>query len=232
MLIIFDQATPVGECGPFPIFPRPAGANAAILLFVMCRLGVIAFVMWSMCVAGAQVRHWSETPKETIWRTLYTNCDRGWAVDLPAGVVAHGSLPPNSNHGFLISTTNPGTTAEVSSENPRIIDVYDEYDAMELGSARAYLDWELKNIANKEALQVREIMFQGLRAVQARYSVKTRNTVQLIDSLTAYREQQGLVYHLILQTTDQHYQADSALFADVRAGFRLLPIPKGECTNR
>ncbi len=194
-----------------------------------CRPTVIAIVIWCVGSTGAQVRNWAETPNETIWRTRYTNCDKGWAVDLPAGVVAHGSLPPNPNHGFLISTANPGTTAEVDIENQRIIDVYDEYDAMELGSARAYLDWELKNIANKAVLQIRETMFQGLHGVQARYRVKAKDSVAVIESLIVLRK--GVVYHLLLRTTDRYYGSDSTLFAHIRAGFRLLPFPKGECVN-
>jgi predicted alpha/beta superfamily hydrolase len=53
----------------------------------------------------------------------------------------------------------------------RILDVYDQYDALELGSARAYLNSELRQIPNKKSLQVREIMFRGLRATETRYRV-------------------------------------------------------------
>jgi hypothetical protein len=56
--------------------------------------------------------------------------------------------------------------------------------------------------------------------------------VHLNESLIVFRKREGLVYHLILQTTDKHYEADSALFAQIRAGFRLLTIPKGECSNQ
>jgi hypothetical protein len=100
---------------------------------------VFAIVILFVGSAGAQVRHWTETPKETIWRSPYTNCDMGYAVDLPKGVVAHASLPPSPNHGFLISASVPGTTAEVTLEDQqRILDVYDQYDATELGSARVF----------------------------------------------------------------------------------------------
>lgn len=185
-----------------------------------------------MCLAGSiggQIRHWTEAATELIWRGRYTNCDKGWAVDLPAGGVAHGSLPPSPNHGFLVSTVKPGTTAEVDLDNPRIIDIHDEYDALELGSARAYLDGELKDVESKEVLEIRETMPQGLRGVQARYRVKAGKSAQVVESLIVLRR--GVVYHLLLRTTDQHYDTDSALFARIRAGFRLLPFPKGECVN-
>jgi hypothetical protein len=198
----------------------------------MCHSTVIALVIWFAGTAGAQVRHWAETPNELIWRALYTNCDKGYAVRLPAGVVAHASHPPNPNHGFLISASNPGTTAEVTYEDPRVIGVFDEYDAAELGSARAYLDFELRNVPKKEDLQIQDTVFQGLHGVHARYRVNAKDTVHLNESLIVFRKREGLVYHLILQTTDKHYEADSALFAQIRAGFRLLTIPKGECSNQ
>jgi hypothetical protein len=197
----------------------------------MCRSTVIAAVICFAGAAGAQVRHWAETPNETIWRTLYTNCDKGYAVDLPAGIVAHASHPPSPNHGFLISASNPGTTAEVTYEDPRVIGVFDEYDAAELGSARAYLDLELKSVPKKNVLQIQNTVFQGLRGVHARYRVNAKETVHLNESLIVFRKD-GLVYHLILQTTDNHYAADSALFAQIRSGFRLLTIREGECFNQ
>ena len=192
----------------------------------------VAVLAWFLGSAGAQVQHWSETPNETIWRTRYTNCDKGYAVDLPAGVVAHDSLPPNPNHGFLISTSNPGTTTEVTLENQRIIDVYDEYNAMEFSSARAFLRWDLKQIPNKEVLQVRDVMFQGLRAVEARYRVNAGDSSEVTEKLVIFRKPADLIYVLFLRTTRQHHSADSALFARIRAGFHLLPIPKGACLNQ
>ena len=202
------------------------------MLFIVPRLAVFAVVIWSVGIAGAQVKHWAITPNETIWRDRYTNCDKGYAVDLPAGVVAHASLPPNPNHGFLISASDPGTTLEVILENRRIVDVYDEYDSMEVGSARAYLGFVLKQIPIKTILQIREIMFQGLRAVEARYRVKANDSTELKEELIIYRKSGNLIYVLMLRTTAQHYTGDSALFAKIRAGFHLRPIPKGECSNQ
>jgi len=188
-----------------------------------------AILIWFVGSVGAQVHNWTETQNETIWRIRYTNCDKGYAVDLPPGVVAHGSLPPNPNHGFLISADDPHTTAKVGVENQRVVDVYDQFDAMELGSARAYLDWELKSIPNKEALRIREFGFQGLRAVDAGFRVSAGNFSEVREELIAFRK--GLIYVLMLRTTAQSYASDSALFAQIRAGFHLLPLPTGACSN-
>jgi hypothetical protein len=193
---------------------------------------VFAIVILFVGNAGAQVRHWTETPKETIWRSRYTNCDMGYAVDLPKGVVAHESLPPSPNHGFLISASVPGTTAEITLEDQqRILDVYDQYDATELGSARAYVNWELQQIPNKKSLKVWEIMFRGLRATEARYRVDATDSSELVIYRKIAKENVGSIYVLSLRTTAQNYAGDSALFAQIRAGFHLLPLPKGACTN-
>ena len=128
------------------------------------RCAVVAILICLGDRIGAQSRHWTETPNETIWRGRYTNCDKGWAVDLPAGVVAHASLPPSPNHGFLISTVNPGTTAEVNPDDPRIIDIYDEYDALFLGSARAYLDQELNDTETRKYWNAATLCARGFEA--------------------------------------------------------------------
>jgi hypothetical protein len=108
---------------------EPPQRLCGTLLISMRRPTVSVVVILFVGSAGAQVHHWTETPKETIWRSRFTNCDMGFAVDLPKGVVAHASLPPDPNDGFLISASDPGTTAEVTLEDQpqRILDVYNEY---------------------------------------------------------------------------------------------------------
>src|ERR1022692_2044664 len=91
-------------------------------------------------LTGSQAKHWTETKDELIWRGRYKNCDKGYLVSLPEGVVGHGSLPPLPNHGMLISPANPGITTEITLNESRVITVYDDNDAAELGSARAYLE--------------------------------------------------------------------------------------------
>jgi hypothetical protein len=99
---------------------------------------MIGVLLWAVTLATGSAQHWTKTSNELIWRSRYTNCDEGYAVALPDGIVAHGSLPPFPNHGILVSADVPGTTAEVTLSDPRIIDVYDISDAEEAGSAHAY----------------------------------------------------------------------------------------------
>jgi len=71
----------------------------------------------------------TETPDETIWRGRYGNCDHGYFVNLPPGVIGHGSRSPSPNHGFVISAKDPSTTTPVTLEEPRLVDVYESSDA-------------------------------------------------------------------------------------------------------
>src|SRR5260370_7924954 len=83
-------------------------------------------------------QHWTQTSDETIWREKYTNCDKGYAVSLPKGVVAHGGLPPNPNHGFLVSPRAPDTVAEGTLDTDRLVGCYDTYVGMEDRRAQPY----------------------------------------------------------------------------------------------
>ena len=76
-------------------------------------------------------QQWTLTTDETIWRGRYRNGTRCYAVELPPGVVAHSSLPPSPNHGFLVSGLAPETTTAVSLDADRLVGVYDSYDAAE-----------------------------------------------------------------------------------------------------
>lgn len=161
----------------------------------------IAILVWLAAPVGAQHRNWTQTSNELVWRDKYTNCDKGWAVELPNGVIAHGSLPPNPNHGFLISAANPGTTNEVTLDVPRVIVISDEYDAMDLHTARAYLDFRLKNTKGARVLSIREATLQGVRGIQGRYKVESGTSEQIVECQIVLRR--GIVYELLLRTTDQ-----------------------------
>ena len=130
----------------------------------MRRAAALAGIVVFVGSAGAQVQHGTEPPKETLRRTPYTNCDKGYAVDLPRGVVAHANPSPMPNHGFLISASDPGTTADVTPDDRRFVAVFDEYDALELRSARAYLNRELQETPGKTELQVRDVVFRAFAA--------------------------------------------------------------------
>ncbi len=199
---------------------------------------LIPLLLPAVLLAASPSRHWEETANETIWRGRYKNCDHGYEVYLPKGVVAHNSLPPAPNHGILISATDPGTTAEVTLENKRVIGVYDSNDAMELGSGHAELDWELnqerKESNTLEIIERHDTRFSGLPAAYARYRTKKGGSASETEELVAYRTSKEIgpiFYVILLRTSPEHYAQDRRLYLQVRGGFRVLPDPKGQCSN-
>jgi hypothetical protein len=180
-------------------------------------------------------QHWTQTPNETIWRGKYTNCDKGYTVSLPKGVVAHGSLSPNPNHGFLVSASAPDTVAEVTLEASRLVGVYDTYDAMEYGSAQAYLSGELEHDGPIEVLARRDTKFRGLPAAYFHYRKKTGNVAIEKEEIIVFRSHpknlSSIFYVIWLNTSSSYYEEDHKLFEHVRDGFHLLPGPSGKCSN-
>jgi len=180
-------------------------------------------------------QHWTRTAKETIWHEKYTNCDKGYSVSLPKGLLAHGELPPSSNHGFLVSAKAPDTVAEVTLETQRLVGVYDSYDSMGYGSARAYLKAELAHAGPVEILESRDTKFRELPAAYARYrrgsGVGAVETAEVI-IFRSHPENSGPIFYVIwLRTPSAHYEEDLRLYQLVCDGFRIIPVPCGECSN-
>ena len=152
---------------------------------------------------------------------------------LPDGSVAHGSLPPSPNHGILVSAAVPGTTAEVTLSDSRIIDVYDTSDAEEVGSARAYLERSPEQSA--KVVDTRDLTFKGFPAAYIHYRVKKEAGVIETEELVIYRagsKNFGPIFYVImLQTPAEHYAQDVLLYHKIRDGFQARSVPKGECTN-
>jgi hypothetical protein len=168
-----------------------------------CRRAIAsACCVIHLLTGQAPIRHWTETSTETLWRARYTNCDRGYSVDLPAGVVAHDTLPPAPNHGFIISTRSAGTTDPVTPERPGFLGVFDRYNSAEWRDPQAYLYWELKNTPkpNSRLANARRMAFHGLSAVEAEYSavVAGRSTWNRV--LIVFRDKDDLIYELMLCT--------------------------------
>ncbi|MFZ0979380.1 MAG: hypothetical protein WAN23_08245 [Candidatus Acidiferrales bacterium] len=204
----------------------------------MRATAIILGVLLGTAVSGSQTKHWTETSDETIWHGRYKNCDHGYLVNLPPGVVGHNSLPPSPNHGILISAENPGITSDVSPEEPRLIDVYDTNDAGELGSPGAYIEqYELKPTETSErvtVLEQRATKFRGAPAMFIRLRKTNNVSTSEIEELVVYRRPKeiGPLFSIVLlRTTPEHYGEDHALYVQIRNGLEFIPVPEGECSN-
>jgi len=188
--------------------------------------------------AYPQGKHWTETPDETIWRERYGDCDHGYFVNLPPGVIGHGTHSPSPNHGILISAKNPGITTEVTLKEPRLVDVYDSNDAGELRSPQAYVQrYDLKPKSASERITIlerRDTKFRGSTAVYVHFRKATQHSTSEVEELVVYRAQKGIgpsFYIVMLQTTPEFYNRDHRLYLQIRQGLRFVHVPLGECSN-
>jgi hypothetical protein len=167
-----------------------------------------ALILAVVSVAQCQGKHWAETQDETIWRVRYGNCDHGYFVALPTGVVGHGSHSPGPNHGILISTENPGKTADVTPNGQRVIDIYDSSDATGLGSAAKYVrEYDLKPENASERITVlerRDTTFRGTSALYVHFRKTSVGMTSEIEELIAYKTPKRIgptFYVISLRTT-------------------------------
>jgi hypothetical protein len=188
--------------------------------------------------AYPQGKHWTETADETIWRARYGNCDHGYFVKLPPGVIGHGSHSPSPNHGILISVKDPARTTEVTLEESRLVGVYDSSDAAGLGSPQAYIEqYELKPENASEKITIRErrnTKFRRSAAVYVHLRRTTDQSTSEVEQLVVYRTTKGIgpsFYVVMLRTTPEFYSRDHALYLQIRDGLNFVPVPRGECSN-
>jgi hypothetical protein len=198
---------------------------------------LIPALILASAVTGSQLNHWTETSNELIWRELYTNCDHGYFVNLPPGVVGHGPRPPSPNHGILISPKEPSVTTEVTLGEPRLIDVYDTLDVLELKTPRAYVDrYELKPKASEKitVLEERDTKFRGSPAVYVHLRKSGKLLASEIEELAVYRKPKGIgpIFNVVLlQTAPEYYSQDHALYLQIRDGLQFIPAATSECPN-
>jgi hypothetical protein len=185
---------------------------------------LLPILIFAIAAAYPQGKHWTETPDETIWRERYGNCDHGYFVNLPSGVIGHSTHAPSPNHGILISVDDPGKTKQVTLEEPRLIAVYDSSDAGELGSPQAYVErYVLKPESASERITIlerRDTKFRGSIALYVHFRKATEHSTSEAEELIAYRAPKGIgpsFYVVMLQSTPEFYGRDHPTRAEVRS---------------
>jgi len=200
---------------------------------------LIPFLIFGIPLAAySQGKHWTETSDETIWRERFGNCDHGYFVNLPPGVIGHGTHSPSPNHGILISAKNPDITTQVTLEEPRLVEVYDSTDAGELGIPHLYVeeyDLKPKNASERVTiLERRDTKFRGSTAEYVHFRKVTEHSASEVEELAVYRAPKGIgptFYVVMLRTTPEFYIQDHALYLQIREGLRFARVPSGECSN-
>ncbi len=202
--------------------------------FLILTLACIAVAAQSSSLSG----HERETDTETIWTGRYSDCDFGYSITLPAGIVAHTAKALSPNHGFAI---NPADTKSVTAfnaaESDRYIDVVSFYDLEDheettSGTLDYYLSLgEIGSEENLESLSRRSFSLAGLSAKRIETRWMENSTAIRRDRIMAYRRSGGILYQFTLQSPGKSYANDEQLFHRIVEGFRLSKLPTGECSN-
>jgi hypothetical protein len=204
----------------------------------------VAFLIVALaCVAvvaqtKAPAPHWRETDTETIWTGRYSNCDYGYSVLLPAGVVGHDVKSPAPNHGFTVDPAAPQSTKACNAtESNRYIDVFNFYDVEDHGeSTAATLDYysslgEIGYQKDVQAVGRQTFNLAGLSARRLEDRWVENSTAMRRDRIIAYRRAGGILCQFTLQSPEKSYAHDEQLFDRIVKGFRVSKLPTGECSN-
>ncbi len=196
-------------------------------------------MLLSVMLAAAQAQpnspqHRQDTDTETLYRGHYSNCDGGYAVDLPAGVVAHRDKA-SSNRGFQIDLSAPGDPRPFSAADERFIAVSDHYNSLELPDFAAIVQNELAQAQDEQpdwsVLERLPIKLDGLQATHLRARFKGKKMVD--EDIYAWRPEENgrgnLVYKIQLITLQASYSQDRTVFDQIVAGFHRLPWGAAAC---
>jgi hypothetical protein len=205
----------------------------------MRKIAIPALMLLAMVAAVAQssashASHWQLTDSETLWTGRYSNCQYGYFLLLPIGVVAHAEHPPNPHHGFLVKLPEVAVRDEVTFDNSdRLVWVNAEYNATEHSTLNGVADYQIE--LTGEEKQSFRVLERGPATLQSRPAIRFKAEYDIPKSrvieevLVALRT--GVVYELGLHTTEEHYAVDRETFRRLIAGFRFTPVPKGQCWN-
>jgi hypothetical protein len=160
--------------------------------------------------------------------TRYVNCDYGYVVRVPSGLV--GRVPEYQNHGFYMNLPDGQST----------IEVYNAFNMSESVSPPAVFDYELKfqgegragwRIVSRHSQQVK-----GLAATSVTATYTYKGAQWKSRSILVYRpeDSEGLgniVYLFELTTPLERYEETSVELNRTLEGFELTKLPIGPCSN-
>ena len=104
-------------------------------------LYVRLFILLAACATAfaqspSTATHAHETADETTWTGRYSNCEDGFYVLLPAGVIGHAPKSSAPNQGFAVNLASPASAATFkASDSLRFIEVVSYYDLEDHGES-------------------------------------------------------------------------------------------------
>lgn len=178
------------------------------------------------------------TADEATWTGRYTNCESGFYVLLPTGVIAHAEKGSGPNQGFGINPAAPAATAAFDpSDSQRLIEVVSYYDLEDHGeSTSETIDYYLSLGAlsgekNFVTLSKQAYRLAGLNAKREEVRWVENSVSVRRDRIIAFRRGSGILYQLTLQSPERTFSADEVLFNRIVAGFHVSKLPNDGCSN-
>lgn len=188
----------------------------------------VGLLLTFLCFLG------SSLPKDS-WRAAqerrvrrYVNCDYGYVVKVPLGLVAH--VPEYQNHGFYL---------DLPDRQSRI-EVYNAYNMSDSDSPPVVFDYELNLQAEGrkgwKVLSRHNEQVQGRQAIDVTTTYSDKGTAWEARYVIVYRppglERLGdIIYLFELTTPVARYEKTSAELDRVIAGFAVTRLPLGPCSN-
>jgi hypothetical protein len=191
-----------------------------------------AVLLFMICISSQAEHPWENAKNETLLRQRYGNCDYGMFMLLPAGVVAHGTVPPNPNHGVTIRLPNMDSTSEIDiTKAARYIWANAEYDTSDSSSRQGTVAFYINSFLEGKhgTVTKRSARLGSLPATRLKVIYQTRNGVVAEELI--FTQRANIVYELGLRTRKTSYREDRSRFDKLSRGFQFSKLPKGECSN-
>lgn len=161
--------------------------------------------------------------------TQYVNCDYGYVVRIPHGLI--GKVPLYQNHGFYI---------ELSDEESRI-DVFNSYNMSDSSVSSTVFSYELEfrkgerkdwRIVNQRLTREHDLDSTRVTASYTRDGTAWKSEI-----LIMYRPKQAdglgdIVYVVELSGPAARYDEAIPYFNQTVEGFHLTELPRGACPNK
>ena len=154
-----------------------------------------------------------EDAGETPWSVRYANCENGFYVLLPAGVVGHATKATGPNQGFAVNPAAAASTAAFNaSDSQPFIEVVSYYDLEDHGeSTSATIDYYLSLGAlsgekNLVTLGRQSYKLAGLSAKREEVRWVENSVAIRRDRIIAFRSGAGILYQITLQSPEKDVQ--------------------------
>ncbi len=206
----------------------------------LVRLFALSILVCAMAFAqtAPTPTHSSETADQTTWTGRYANCESGFYLLLPAGVVGHEAKVTGPNQGFAVNPAALASTAAFSASNSqRFIEVVSYYDLEDHGeSTSATIDYYLSlgvlsGEENFVTLGKQSYRLAGLSAKWEEVRWVENSAAIRRDRIIAFRSGAGVLYQLTLQSPEKTFSGDEVLFNQIVAGFHVSKLPNDGCSD-